>query len=238
MRLDINTDAAVNFSDKLERMSRSALPNAVRNTLNSAAFDVKKVTMPFSAASEFTQRRKTFFKAKSRVGMAKGWDINQMNSKIGFIGGGDNQAVRDLQKQEYGGKIGGRKFIPSDDARISKSKRRNVKNKYKYGNIHKAQNVRDFKGDSWGARFLKASHSAGVGGFVVNTSGGYWGAILEITSLRRGFAGYKKIYTLNKREVISVKGAGFMRKASNKSAEKLNRFYEENAKRQIKRLKK
>jgi len=238
VRLDINTDAAVNFSDKLERMSRSALPNAVRNTLNSAAFDVKQKTMPASASAEFTQRRKTFFKAKSRVGMAKGWDINQMNSKIGFIGGGDNQAVRDLEKQDRGGKIGGRKFIPSDDARVTKSLGRNVRNKYKYENIKNVKNVRDFKGNSWGARFLKASHNAGVGGFVVNTSGGSWGAILEITSLRRGLAGYKKIYTLNKSEVVSVKSTGFMRKASNKSAKKLNRFYEENAKRQIKRFKK
>jgi len=146
--------------------------------------------------------------------------------------------VRDLQKQEHGGQIGGRKFIPSDDARVSKSLGRNVRNKYKYENIENAKNVRDFKGNSWGARFLKASHDAGVGGFVVNTSGGNWGAILEITSLRRGFAGYKKIYTLNKSEVVNVKRTGFMRKASNKSAQKLNEFYIENANRQIKRFKK
>jgi len=227
VRLDINTDAAVNFSDKLERMSRSALPNAVRNTLNSAAFDVKKVTMPLSAASEFTQRRKTFFKAKSRVGMAKGWDINQMNSKIGFIGGGDNQAVRDLKEQEYGGQIKGRAFIPLEPARISNSITKNVRGKFKVKNIRNVDKINRKK------NFYKVVNRVGKGGFVI-----YKSTMFFVKSIVDSKVELTAVYSYKKGRSANIKSTGFMRKASNKSAKKLNRFYEENAKRQIKRFKK
>ncbi len=42
MKLDVNTDSAIQLTAKLERLHRSSFPSAVRNTLNDAAFDMKK----------------------------------------------------------------------------------------------------------------------------------------------------------------------------------------------------
>ena len=40
--INVNSDAVVKYSDKLERTTRSAFPVAVRQTLNDAAFADKK----------------------------------------------------------------------------------------------------------------------------------------------------------------------------------------------------
>jgi len=45
MQFNINTDAAVVLTNELEKLHRSRLPNAIRGTLNSVAFDVKKHTL-------------------------------------------------------------------------------------------------------------------------------------------------------------------------------------------------
>lgn len=42
MQLNVNTDATVALTNKLEKLHKSAFPVAVRSTLNSAAFDMKK----------------------------------------------------------------------------------------------------------------------------------------------------------------------------------------------------
>ena len=49
MILNVNTDAVVALTNKLEKLHRSAFPVAVRSTLNSAAFDMKKDTILKSA---------------------------------------------------------------------------------------------------------------------------------------------------------------------------------------------
>src|SRR5580765_6106331 len=123
--LNVNADAVVRYAVRLERMSRTTLPNVVRQTLNSAAFDVKKTTMPAQADRTFVKRKPTFFKATSKVNMAQGADINSMQSEVGFAG--TSQAVEDLEKQEKGGNIGGRTFIPLAKARTSGSWNKNVR---------------------------------------------------------------------------------------------------------------
>lgn len=128
-QFNINTDAAVRWTNKLEKLHRSALPVAIRNTLNSAAFDVKQKTLLTETSSEFVNRNKTFFKAKSRVLKAKGFNTKTMSASVGFIGADKNQAVEDLEKQERGGQIGGRAFIPIDTARVSKNNSKNIRKK-------------------------------------------------------------------------------------------------------------
>jgi len=66
-QFNINTDAAVVMTNKLEKMHRSALPVAIRRTLDSASFDVKQRSLLLNTEKTFEQRKKTFFKATSRV---------------------------------------------------------------------------------------------------------------------------------------------------------------------------
>ena len=113
MQLNVNTDAVVAFTNKLEKLNRSAFPVAVRTALNSAAFHMKKDAIINSAKDNFIQRKPSFFKANSKVLPANGFDVNTMQSKVGFTG--NSQAVEDLEQQEQGGTIKGRSFLSIGD---------------------------------------------------------------------------------------------------------------------------
>ena len=58
MQLNINSDAVVKFTNKLEKMKKFDLPIAIRVTLNDAAFDVKQ------NVSEDAQKKAADFGAK------------------------------------------------------------------------------------------------------------------------------------------------------------------------------
>ena len=81
---DINTNDVIKLTNKLDELHRSALPSAVRNTLNNAAFEMKK-NIPFQADKKFITRDKGFFKRMSAVNKASGFDINRMVAETGII---------------------------------------------------------------------------------------------------------------------------------------------------------
>lgn len=117
--------AAVHFTNRLKQMNKSALPFAIRSTLNDVAFDVKKNTMPKQAGRTFKKRSPNFFKANSKVLMAQGKDIKTMQSATGFfenklVNQASNYAVRDLEQQEHGGIIRKKAFIPLRSARVGR----------------------------------------------------------------------------------------------------------------------
>ena len=85
MILNINSNAVVSYTNTLEKLHKSAFPVAIRETLNSAAFDVKKNTMPLSAKKSFIERQPTFFKANSKVDKATGFNTSTMKSTVGFF---------------------------------------------------------------------------------------------------------------------------------------------------------
>lgn len=226
MKLDINADAAVVFANKLEKLHRAALPNAVRNTLSKVALDVKKNTMPKTASETFTERRKNFFKAKSKVQFAKGWNINQMESKVGFVDGHKNQAVEDLEKQERGGQIDGRTFIPLNQSRISGSNKKTVRAKYRIKNIRAIDKINSKKD------FHRVVHRVGVGGFVI-----YRKIVFEIKSLaKRGKIKLIPVFSFQKGRSVSVRSTGFMERSSRMSSNKMTRIFEVQAKDQIKKF--
>lgn len=227
MQLNINTDAAVVFTAKLEKLHRSALPVAIRQSLNSAAFDVKKDTMPKSAANEFTQRKKNFFRATSRVEMAKGFDIKSMSAKVGFIGGGTNQAVRDLEEQEYGGKIGGRAFVPLDEARVSKSYKRSISKRNQLKNIRGIDRIRNKK------EFYPKVNKVGTGGHIL-----YKGIVFFVRNIKGSKIDLTPLYSYKQGRSIKVNATMFMRSATLKSGNELEKFYQTEARKQIARLKK
>lgn len=241
MILNINSDAAVKYTNKLEKLHKSALPNAIRATLNSAAFDVKQKTMPAKADAEFVNRQPNFFKANSRVEMAKGWDVNSMKATVGFteqgLKGGNNYAVKDLEQQEHGGTIKGKSFIPTDEARGG-SNARPVRPGNRLSSINKIINATNKKGDLR-KHFLAAAYKVGPGGYVI---GGLSKKILwRIDSIGRKSNGrlklsMKPIYSFKENRSIRVKATGFMREASLLSADKMERFYAIEASKQVKRL--
>lgn len=239
-KLNINTDAAVIFSNKLEKLHRSGLPVAVRTALNSTAFDVKKKTMPLSARFNFEERKKTFFKATSRVEMAKGFNLNSFRSIVGFIGGGKNQAVRNLEQQERGGSIGGRNFIPIDSSRVGKSHSKAVRKQNTLRDIRGIVDARRAKGRNKREKFIKSVMHAKTGGAVLSEHEGKT-ILWRVNSIKgRGKNRFKltALYSYKAgRDAKIKKSTNFMEKASNASSKKMEKFFIIEAKKQIKRLK-
>lgn len=128
MNFTIPKPALDKYYYDLNQISKVAFPNAIRQTLNTAAFDVKKNTM-LKTSKLFVQRRPTFFKSNSAVDMAKGNDISNMSSKVGFRSRNDGKghSVEDLEQQEHGGKIKDRDYIATPLSRANNSWEKNVR---------------------------------------------------------------------------------------------------------------
>jgi hypothetical protein len=241
MKLNIGAEAAVFLTNKLEKMHRSALPNAVRGALNKAAFDVKQNTMPKSARGAFVNRQPNFFKANSKVEMAKGWDVKAMKATVGFtskgLKGPNNYAVDDLEEQERGGVIRKRSFIPTDAARGG-SNSKVVRPANRLDNINRIVNANRISGRNKRESFMKAVRKAGVGGYVLGNNSR--NILYRIESIRivRGKTRVKKkaIYSFKENRSVKVSPTNFMRKATMESGEKINDFFVAEANRQISRL--
>tara|TARA_R110002051_G_scaffold100614_1_gene170973 strand:+ start:1616 stop:2353 length:738 start_codon:yes stop_codon:yes gene_type:complete len=240
MKFNVDTNAVVIHTNKLEKLSKSAFPNAVRGTLNSLAFDVKKNTMPKSAL-RFKKRQKNFFKSNSRVNMAKGPNLRSMKSEIGFINKAKTaeSAVEELEQQEHGGKIDEREYIPVKAARTSKNNKRMVQKRNRLGTIGIKNIVKASKmsARNQGGRFVQAVAMAGVGGFVQSKlKGKNTTMVWRVNSLSRTKGGRFKltpVYIVNESKSVKVKATHFMEKATKKTMQSADKFYIKQAEREF-----
>lgn len=240
MKFNVDTNAVVIHTNKLEKLSKSAFPNAVRGTLNSLAFDVKKNTMPKSAL-RFKKRQKNFFKSNSRVNMAKGPNLRSMKSEIGFINKAKTaeSAVEELEQQEHGGKIDEREYIPVKAARTSKNNKRMVQKRNRLGTIGIKNIVKASKmsARNQGGRFVQAVAMAGKGGFVQSKlKGKNTTMVWRVNSLSRTKGGRFKltpVYIVNESKSVKVKATHFMEKATKKTMQSADKFYIKQAEREF-----
>lgn len=240
-RLNINTDELVSYTNKLEKLHRSALPVAIRGTLNDVAFEMKKTTLLKSAHHEFKERQPNFFKANSKAEPAKGFSIPEMVSEVGMVSSGlhspnTNYAVRDLEQQEIGGEIGGRSFKPLPGARKGGSG--NVRPNVRISTLLKAGNIIDSR-DSAGAnkiqQFIRASIHAGKGGYV------FGGKILwRVKSIKRvgrnTIFKKEKLYSFTKSGTAHVHATGFMRKAAEAVVPEISFYFKLQAEKQFNKV--
>lgn len=214
-------------------MHRSALPVAVRTSLNSVAFHVKQRTMLAESQKQFTNRNKTFFKANSRVKQAKGFKISTMNSTVGFVGAKQNQAVDDLEKQERGGTIGGRAFIPIDTGRVGNSNNKNVRkaNRLRSKRNPGGINIRAIDKIQSKKSFFKGVAKAGIGGHII-----YKGTLFKVKKIQRGKIKLLPLFSVEKNRKVRVSNTFFMKRSSLMSMKKMDSFFIKEAQKQIKRL--
>lgn len=250
--ININSSAVVVFTNKLEKIRKSALPNAVRGTLNSAAFDVKQKTMPLSADKHFEKRSPNFFKANSKVQMATGYDVKTMKSTVGFVSHNlqyNNEAVRDLQQQEHGGEIDKRSFIPMDDARRGGNatpvrptlRLKVIGGKSKSGGLWGIPDVNKAAGKSRAEQYIKTAMYAGVGGFIIAGRSNIR-SLYKVNSIKR--IGGKTVvkstpfYSFKSGRSVRIrKDTHFMREASLRSANKMEDMFVKEAKFQLAKIK-
>lgn len=239
--ININTNAVVAYSNKLEKMRKSDLPLAVRGTLNRVAFNVKQETMPSSASKNFEKRKPNFFKANSKVVMAKGFNVNTMHSTVGFMHTNaqyNNYAVTELEEQEHGGGITHRTFVPTKMARTSQDKSKMVRPNNRLRNIRKIVDIKDVKGSSRAQRFIRAAILAGKGGFVI--AGRRKSMLYRINSVNtidgRTKVEQTPLYSVEQGRTVKIKPTKFMREATLQSASRLEKYYIEEARRRFEKM--
>jgi hypothetical protein len=238
--INIDNSAVVSFTNRLEKMRKYDLPVVINQTLNNAAFDVKTKTMPSNASKEFTQRNKTFFRSTSKVKKSSGFNIKKMKSEVGFIGSGTKKgAVDDLEQQERGGSIE-RSFTPMKESRVGKTDLRQVKSANRLSKI-KFIDARKSKGKTKKQKFVAAAYKSKETGIsVLGNKVGKTGArtVSKIRSIKkvRGKLVIKRtvLYSFKEGRKVKIKSTNFMKKSSNESGGKLNKFFIENAKKRIK----
>lgn len=171
IQIDVNSDALVTHVARLERISKKAMPKAVRGTLNSLAFDVKERTFLTESKRDFTNRTKTFFKSNSGVDKARGKDIEAMAATVGMFANRKEteSAINNMDAQMRGGTIRDREMVPYDTARVKNSDSRTVRGKNRLkkneSKLGKIVHVDRMKGNK-GQKFIQAVLEAGEGNVV------------------------------------------------------------------------
>ena len=263
--LYLNNDAVVKFTNKLEQLNHTTLPNLVKDTLDFAAKYTKQNTMPKQAKRDFSIRQQNFFTATSHIDyVKKTHNIGEMQSAMGFdpaqqkaLTPANNFSVKDLQEQEYGGMIGGKTFIPLPAARNGNSNMGLVINKYRLSEIRKKSFVFADKapGKNNKEKWIKSCVFVGVGGFVVGTGidrtflfqvdsiskvkvgASQPGSIFRNRAYARTITVIKatKLYSVQYHRKVEIKETDFMAKASEVTTAKLEQFYISFAKQRIER---
>ncbi len=246
MILQVDTGEASKYAAKLEVIGSKALPYAVASALNSAAFDVKKTTMPARAAQYFENRQKNFFKANSRVEKVSERDINQMRSTVGFVEGGlkggNNYAVKDLEQQEEGGTIHGRSIIPLAQARSGGSWQKLVKKPNRIGGAPAFVDSLDNEASGASEGFIRSAIYVGTGGLIMgNRFNAGSRTVFRVRKIMREgkntVVATDPIYSVKKGRNVNPKPTHFMQQASMQSGANLETYFITAAKKQLQKIK-
>jgi hypothetical protein len=120
---------------ELHEIRKSALPQAVRRTLNDLAFYTRKEAQR-QVEKDFTLRNK-FTAKRIVVNRAKQFSIKDMRSEVGHT-------EEYMRIQEVGGVVKGKgrhKPIPTKETRISRSSQKMVRKMYRMGQMQFGNNV-------------------------------------------------------------------------------------------------
>jgi len=247
----IDTSEMDKFAKKLALLPKQALPNAVRNCLNSAAFNMKTKTLPESGEKNFENRTKNFFKANSTFNKATGFNMDTMHSIVGMSSDrlkdkSTNYAVKDLEQQEHGGNINKKSFIPMKQARTGKSNSRVVASKNRMNVINEKNITSLNRGSSKNRKqqFIRAviyakSHQDGLVLGHRTRSGGR--TLFRVDEVSQNIKSKKlrlkltPIYNVQKGRKISVTATHFVEEASNKTKKMIPLFFKEASEFQFKK---
>ena len=213
---NVNASEVVALTNKLEKLNRSAMPLAVRNTLNDVAFDVKQVTAPNEFEGRFIIRKKSFLRANSLAIKCKNtFNINEMESAYALKNDGQN-----LFEQEYGGNVENRTYIPQIEARGG-SENKLVSKSFYLKNIKK-------KTITGRKELIKTAFAAKEGGFLIYDNILY--QVRTITNRPRFWMKLLPIYNYVEGRSVMLPKREFIAPAAQKSEAKMNMFYDKNAK--------
>lgn len=242
---NINTQASVTLVNRLTQVHRAALPNAVRGTLNAAAFDVKTRTLDDSATQNFIRRAPTFFKRFSGVNKATGFELNSMRAEVGMTANGVSKAepaIRHMYEQEHGGSIeDGLEYMAG--SRIGRNPDRMVQ-KSKYALKKNVVHGRFKRAGTTKSRRVAAAYVALREGLQLKTKANGRNFYSMVTSIRK-LNGKKNIgkVKINSRLLSAsrtghparIKATHFAREAAERTQPRIEQFFVKEANRQLAR---
>lgn len=243
--LNVNNSAVIRYTEKLDRLSRSAFPVAVRQTLNDAAFDVKNRTLTKSADKNFTRRSPNFFKTFSKVEKATGFNVNSMRSVVGMSANGKQSAktaINNMEKQEQGGVIEDGSIYLKDSRRGSMNKGLVRKtNYYDRSKVVTGKSRVRRGGGSNRSKFVARafrSLSDKKPMFFNSMRGNY---LMQVRKIRRDKNGKLKITSsllmkARKDKPARLKGTHFTKEAAMLTVRMIETFYVRNANKQFARV--
>ncbi len=240
---DVNNDEVIGLTAKLERLHRSAFPSAVRNTLNRAAFETKK-NVPNVTQEKFIIRQRGFFRRFTIVDKASGFSVNNMVATVGIDSRQNKELSENLESQEFGGMVKGKKLIPHDHARVGKSQSKRVSSKNYLNKVKVHDATRAFKAHrgTRNSKFVAAIMSTAKSGKKhMLLRSGQRGMVYEVNAVSRNIKTkrlnfrIKKLYSVRNTKSHNVKAQGFMFKSATLASKDMNKYFKENAEFQFKK---
>lgn len=241
--LNVNTNANIILTNKLERLNKSAFPNAVRSTLNDAAFAMKKGNILDSAKRNMTVRNPSFFRKFTGVNRAKGFDVKSMQSEVGFVNTDPDKlkgrkAIQGMEHNEVGGSDNtGAMYLPK--ARTSNSSSRLVKKKSRF---NKANIVKGggSKSRSKKAQFIANAYESAKQKkptFIETSKGNFLVQVTKFSSNHKKLK-IKMDFLMRSRKqnVAKAKATHFNKEAALKTQTEMDGFYNTNANYQFNRV--
>lgn len=230
---NIDDHEFIKLTNKLDKLNRSALPVAVRSTLNDVAFKARKGEIPISFKKEFEVKKSGFINSHLRVNKCKNtFEIDEMVSEAGVIKGksvaGDN-----LKAQEFGESIK-KKNIALAGARTGNNLKTLVSKKYYIRNIRAKENVPKWKNQE----FIRTAFRAGKGEKIMYNN--LLSEIKTIKKLNRNKLIIKlaPLYLVKPGMMINLSEHPFIQRAGRESMKFIPKIYAEQAKRQIEKYNK
>lgn len=235
---NVNTDACVTLSDRLEQLNRSAFPVAVRQTLNQAAFDVKFNTLPKSASDNFIRRSPNFFKTFSAVNKATGFDINSMEAEVGMTDRGKptaRTAVKNMEEQESGGEIKGGANYMSAARGGNNSRKVTTANRFDKNKLVRGQFSRSGTSKSRfvAAAFVAMKQHKNIS--IKSSSGRFLMSVSSIQRLKSGAVKIRSKLLIKDRsgQPVMIKATHFGQEAAEMTMDKMDSFYKIEAEKQF-----
>ena len=235
-QMNVNTDAAIILTAKLERMHRSAMPNAIRSSLNDAAFEMKKKNILGSAKLNMKVKNAMFFKKFTGVNKATGFNVDSMYSEVGFINTDPNpikgkKAIEGMESNEVGGSDStGSMYLGK--ARGQNSLKRKVKVASRYDRSKLAKKHIGHKNNS-SALALISSFEERKPVFIRAKSG--IGYVVQVNKIDYEPGGKNRKISVDflmrsrNKKPAKAKATHFNREAAIKTSKQIDEFYLKNA---------
>lgn len=236
--LNVNTDANIILTNKLERLNKQAFPAAVRSTLNDAAFISKKQNILESAQRNMKVRNPSFFRKFTGVDRAKGWNVESMRATVGFINTDPDpkkgqKAIEGMESNEFGG-VDRTGAMYMKKTRTSNSAMRLVRRKARFdkSNIAKgtSSKLRTKKLANISNAFASAKENKPT--FIETSKGKFLVQVRSITTN----SGHSKLkikmdflMRSRKNHAAKAKATHFNREAAMKTQKEIEGFYNTNA---------